>query len=134
MNHSKKYIAAGFIVSNLVFVLVGAFVFPWFWEIQEVDQRIALVLMFTITMVTICSAIAGYFWSFTGIPLKSLRLLASVNHIWVLIFFIVHPNLGVGNDNLTDFLLYNFFSKAVLVIILFCSLLGCWFGRRVLYE
>lgn len=134
MNHSKKYIAAGFIVSNLVFVLVGAFVFPWFWEIQEVDQRIALVLMFTITMVTICSAIAGYFWSFTGIPLKSLRLLASVNHIWVLIFFIIHPNLGVGNDNLNDFLLYNFFSKAVLVIILFCSLLGCWFGRRVLYE
>ncbi len=134
MNHSKKYIAAGFIVSNLVFVLVGAFVFPWFWEIQEVDQRIALVLMFTITMVTLCSAIASYFWSYTGIPLKSLRLLASVNHIWVLIFFIVHPNLGVGNDNLTDFLLYNFFSKAVLAIILFCSLLGCWFGRRVLYE
>ena len=134
MNHSKKYIAAGFIVSNLVFVLVGAFIFPWFWQIQEVDQRVALVLMFTITMVTIGSAIAGYFWSYTGIPLKSLRLLAIVNHIWILVFFIIHPNLGVGNDNLIDFLLYNFFSKAALVIILFCSLLGCWFGRRVLYE
>jgi hypothetical protein len=134
MNHSKKYIAAGVIISNLVMVFVGAFIFPWFWKIQELNQGIALVLMFTIVMVTFCSAIASYFWSFTGIPLKSLRLLAIINHLWILAIFIIHPNIGVGKDNLTDFLLYNFFSKATLVIILFCSLLGNWFGRRVLYE
>ena len=134
MNHSKKYIAAGVIVSNLVMVFVGAFIFPWFWKIQELNQGIALVLMFTIVMVTFCSAIARYFWSFTGIPLKSLRLLAIVNHLWILAVFIIHPNIGVGKDNLPDFLLYNFFSKATLAIILFCSLLGNWFGRRVLYE
>lgn len=134
MNHSKKYIAAGVIVSNLVMVFVGAFIFPWFWKIQELNQGIALVLMFTIVMVTFCSAIASYFWSFTGIPLKSLRLLAIVNHLWILAIFIIHPNIGVGKDNLPDFLLYNFFSKATLAIILFCSLLGNWFGRRVLYE
>jgi hypothetical protein len=134
MNHFKKYIATGIVVSNLILVFIGALVFPWFWQIQEVDQRIALVLMFMITMVTLCSSVASYFWSYTGIPLKSLRLLAMVNHMWVLVFFILHPNLGVGNDNLMDFLLYNFFYKAVLVIILFCSLLGCWFGRRVFYE
>ncbi len=134
MNHSKKYIAAGVIVSNLVMVFVGAFIFPWFWKIQELNQGIALVLMFTIVMVTFCSAIASYFWSFTGIPLKSLRLLAIVNHLWILAVFIIHPNIGVGKDNLPDFLLYNFFSKATLAIILFCSLLGNWFGRRVLYE
>jgi hypothetical protein len=90
--------------------------------------------MFTIVMVTFCSAIASYFWSFTGIPLKSLRLLAIVNHLWILAIFIIHPNIGVGKDNLPDFLLYNFFSKATLAIIIFCSLLGNWFGRRVLYE
>ncbi len=134
MNHSKKYIAAGVIVSNLVMVFVGAFIFPWFWKIQELNQGIALVLMFTIVMVTFCSAIASYFWSFTGIPLKSLRLLAIVNHLWILAVFIIHPNIGVGKDNLPDFLLYNFFSKAPLAIIIFCSLLGNWFGRRVLYE
>jgi hypothetical protein len=134
MNHSKKYIAAGVIVSNLVMVFVGAFIFPWFWKIQELNQGIALVLMFTIVMVTFCSAIASYFWSFTGIPLKSLRLLAIVNHLWILAIFIIHPNIGVGKDNLPDFLLYNFFSKATLAIIIFCSLLGNWFGRRVLYE
>lgn len=134
MNHSKKYIAAGVIVSNLVMVFVGAFIFPWFWKIQELNQGIALVLMFTIVMVTFCSAIASYFWSFTGIPLKSLRLLAIVNHLWILAVFIIHPNIGVGKDNLPDFLLYNFFSKATLAIIIFCSLLGNWFGRRVLYE
>jgi hypothetical protein len=134
MNHSKKYIAAGVIVSNLVMVFVGAFIFPWFWKIQELNQGIALVLMFTIVMVTFCSAIASYFWSFTGIPLKSLRLLAIVNHLWILAIFIIHPNIGVGKDNLPDILLYNFFSKATLAIIIFCSLLGNWFGRRVLYE
>ena len=134
MNHSKKYIAAGVIVSNLVMVFVGAFIFPWFWKIQELNQGIALVLMFTIVMLTFCSAIASYFWSFTGIPLKSLRLLAIVNHLWILAIFIIHPNIGVGKDNLPDFLLYNFFSKATLAIIIFCSLLGNWFGRRVLYE
>jgi hypothetical protein len=134
MNNAKKYIAAGIVVSNLVMIFIGALVFPWFWKIQEVDQRIALVLMLIITLVTLSSSIASYFWSYTGIPLKSLRLLAMMNHIWVLVFFILHPNLGVGNDNLWDYLLYNFFYKAILVIILFCSLLGCWFGRRVFYE
>lgn len=134
MNYSKKYIAAGIVVSNLVMVFVGAFVFPWFWKIQELNQGIALVLMLTITMVTLCSAIASYFWSFTGIPLKSLRLLAIVNHFWILVFFITHPSIGVGKDNWADFLLYNFFSKATFVIVLFCSLLGNWFGRRVFYE
>jgi hypothetical protein len=134
MNQSKKYIAAGIFVSNLVFVFIGAFIFPWFWKIHELNQGIALVLIFTITLITFCSAIASYFWSYTGIPLKSLRLLAILNLLWVLIFFIIHPYIGVGKDNLTDFLMYNFFSKATLVIIIFCSLLGNWFGRRVLYE
>ena len=134
MQHSKKYIAAGIFVSNLVFVFIGAFVYPWFLGIQELNQGIALVLMFTITMVTFCSAIAGYFWAHTGVSLRSLRLLAILNHLWILVFFIVHPYLGLGKDNLLDFLLYNFFSKATLVIIVFCSLLGCWFGRRVFYE
>jgi len=134
MVHAKKYIASGVIVSNLVVVVIGAFLYPWFSNIQELNQGIALVLMATITMVTLSASIASYFWSYTGIPLKKLRLLAVVNHLWILIFFIIHPYIGVGKDNLVDFLLYNFFSKASLVIIIFCSLLGNWFGRRVFYE
>jgi hypothetical protein len=133
-SHSKKYIAAGVIVSNLVFVFIGAMVFPWFQAIQEVDQRVALLLMLLIGMVTISSAVAGYFWSYTGIPLKNLRWLAVGNLLWILVFFIFHPNIGLGNYNLLDYLLYNFFWKPALAIIIFCSLLGCWFGRRVLYE
>ncbi len=134
MNHSKKYLAAGVFVSNLTFVFVGAFFYPWFMRMSELNQGIALVLIFVITMVTLCSAIASYFWSFTTIPLKSLRFLAVANHSWVLFFFLFHPNLGMADSSMSDFLMYNFFSKATLVIIIFCSLLGCWFGRRVFYE
>jgi hypothetical protein len=134
MNHSKKYIAAGVIVSNLVMVFIGAMIYPWFMRIEELNQGIALILMGTITLVTLCSSIASYFWSHTGIPLKKLRLLAIINSLWILTFFLLHPYIGVGNDNLMDFLLYNFFSKATLVIIIFCSLLGNWAGRRIFYE
>lgn len=134
MNNSKKYIAAGIVVSNLVFVFLGALLFPWFQSIQEVDQKIALLLIVLIGLITISSSIAGYFWSFTGIPLRNLRWLAVGNMFWVLIFFPIHPNIGIGNYNFPDYLLYNFFWKPALVIIIFCSLLGCWFGRRVLYE
>ncbi len=134
VNHSKKYIASGVIVSNLMMVFIGAFLFPWFWKIEELNQGIALVLMGSITLVTLCSSIASYFWSHTGVPLQKFRLLAIVNHLWLLIFFVMHPYIGVGNDNLVDFLLYNFFSKAILAIIIFCSLLGNWFGRRFFYE
>lgn len=134
MNQSKKYLATGVIVSNLVFVFIGAFFYPWFLKIEELNQTIALILIFTITLVTFCSAIAGYFWSFTGIPLKSLRLLAVVNQIWVLGIFLFHPHFGIGTSSLSYFLLYNYFSKASLIIIIFCSILGCWFGRRVFYE
>ncbi len=133
-NHSKKYLAAGIVVSNLIFVFIGTLVFPWFWKMQELNQGIALVLIFTITMVTFCSAIASYFWSFTGIPLVNLRFLAIANHSWVLFVFIFHPYLGIADQTIREFLMYNFFSKATLVIIIFCSLLGCWFGRRVFYE
>jgi hypothetical protein len=134
MNHSKKYIASGVIISNLVMVFVGALLYPWFARIEELNQNIALILLFTITMVTLCSSIASYFWSHTGIPLKKLRLLSVINNLWILVFFISHPYIGVGKDNLLDFLLYNFFSKATLAIIIFCSLLGNWFGRRIFYE
>ena len=134
MHHSKKYLAAGILVSNLIFVFVGTFVYPWFLQMQELNQGIALVLIFFIIMVTFCSSIASYFWSFTGIPLKSLRMLAIVNHSWILFLFLFHPNLGIANNSLGDFLLYNFFSKAILIIIVFCSLLGSWFGRRFFYE
>ena len=133
-NHSKKYLAAGILVSNLIFVFVGAFVYPWFLQIQELNHGIALVLIFTITMVTFCSGIASYFWSFTKIPLKNLRMLALANHSWVLFLFLFHPNLGMANSTMGYFLMYNFFSQATLIIIITCSLLGCWFGRRVFYE
>lgn len=134
MNHSKKYLASGVIVSNLVIVFVGAFLFNWFWQVTELHEHIALVLITTIMLVTLGSAIASYFWSFTGIPLKSLRLLAVVNHSWIFVLFFLHPEFGVKNAPIMDFIMYNFFSKACLVIIVFCSLLGNWFGRRFFYE
>lgn len=134
MKQSIKYIAAGVVVSNLIYLFIGSLVFAWFWRVDELNQGIALVLMFTIIMTTLCSAVASYFWSHTGIPLKKLRWLAIANHIWVLFLFLLHPSLGVGNVTIQQFLLYNFFSKAALAIIIFCSLLGNWFGRRVFYE
>lgn len=134
MNHSRKYIASGIVVSNLVVLFAGAFLFNWFWNVTELHEDIALVLISTIILVTAGSAIASYFWSFTGIPLKSLRLLAVVNHSWIIFIFFIHPEFGMKNTPVLDFLMYNFFSKACLVIIVFCSLLGNWFGRRVFYE
>lgn len=134
MNHSRKYIASGVVVSNLIILFVGAFLFKWFWNVSELHEDIALVLIATIMLVTTGSSIASYFWSFTGIPLKSLRLLAVVNHCWIFFIFLIHPEFGLKNDPILDFLMYNFFFKACLVIIIFCSLLGNWFGRRFFYE
>jgi hypothetical protein len=150
MNHSKKYLAAGIIVSNLIMIFIGAFIFPWAWGIMDLNHHIGLLIIVLITMVTFCSAVASYFWSFTGLPLKSLRWLAVSNMIWLWVLCLFHPELGpkiityytyldVGQQvpmkiSFKDDLLYNFFSKFTLLIVVFCSLLGNWFGRRVFYE
>lgn len=143
-NHSKKYIGSGIIVSNLVMVFAGAFILPWIWRMEEFNGLLPMIL---IVLVTLCSSIASYFWSFTGIPLKKLRWLAVVNLLWVWIVLLFQPYLapktfrlvfdsGLIHQefNYVNDLLYNFTSKLTLVIILFSSLLGNWFGRRFFYE
>ena len=146
MNDSKKYIFSGVVISNLIMFFVGSFIVPWMWGVVELNHQIALVLMLIIVFVTLCSAVASYFWSYTGIPLRNLRWLAVANLIWVWVFMLFHPAIGLKTTYsffneatltetvIVDDLLYNFFSKAILLIVILCSLLGNWFGRRVFYE
>lgn len=148
MNHSRKYIGSGIIVSNLLMIFAGSFFFRWLWGVKELHQDIALVMLLLIVLVTFCTGVASYFWSFTGVPIRKLRLLAIGNLLWVWVLLLFHPALGLstlivpleltdtfsGEASLRSDLLYNYFSKAFLVIVIICSLLGNWFGRRVLFE
>jgi hypothetical protein len=140
-NHSKKYIASGIIISNLLMVFLGSFLFGWYWRLEEFNGVFPFLL---IILVTFCSSIASYFWSHTQIPLKSLRMLALIHLIWVWIILCFQPYFGLAqvfidkeiqsSQYLWDNFLYIFTGTASLLIIIFCSLLGNWFGRRVFYE
>ena len=142
MNHSKKYIASGIIISNLIMIFAGAFIFPWYWNLDEFSGLFPMLL---IILTTICSTTAGYFWSFTGATLKSLRLLAVVHLFWVWIVLWFQPHFGLAQlppmekdiqfmKYVMDNYLYIFNGVTTFFIILFCSLLGNWFGRRFFYE
>ena len=140
-NHSKKYIASGVIISNLLMVFLGSFLFGWYWRLEEFSGIFPMLL---IILVTLCSSVASYFWSHTGVPLKNLRLLASIHLIWVWVLLCFQPYFGLlqvladqqiqSSAYLWDSFLYIFTGVTTLLIIVFCSLLGNWFGRRMFYE
>ena len=117
---------------------------PWYWRQEEFNGLFPMVLIF---LVTLSSSVASYFWSFTGVPLKKLRWLAVINLFWIWFVLLFQPYIApqvfrvmlddglmhMEYDFVDDFL-YNFTSNSHLVIIVSCSLLGNWFGRRFFYE
>lgn len=136
--HSKKYILSGIVVSNLIVIFISGFIFKWFWNLDHYNEQIALGIMYVILIVTIGSAIASYFWSHTEIPLNKLRLLAMINHFWIWFVLFFHNAFGYNSDlaasNLYEAITNHFFEGFFVFVIIFCSILGQWFGRRMFYE
>lgn len=122
--HRKSCLAAGFIVSNLIQFFIGSFFFLKFWQIDPMQSEISLVLIGSIFLSTLTASVASYFWSLGGINLKNIRLLAIPNGSLIWFLYVVHPKLG------SDY----FFVIFGGVVVLFCAMLGTWFGRRFFYE
>lgn len=114
---------SGVVISNLLYVFIMGFVLkPWL-QVDPYDGDISLIILGHIFFTTLMSSVAGYFWSLAGLPLKTLRRAAPANALITLVPFIVHPEL-----------LEPFFMVFSVVVLLFCSQLGVWFGRRFFYE
>lgn len=122
--HRKALLALGFILSQLIGFFVGAFIFIPLWFNNLENGEGALLLLGVIFLVTLIAAVASYFWSLAGLPLGTIRLLAVPNGALLWFYGVLHPALG-GD------LFFSIFDGAIIII---CSMLGSWFGRRVFYE
>lgn len=114
---------SGVVISNLVYIFVIGFVLkPWL-QVDPYEGDISLIIFGHIFFTTLMSSAAGYFWSVSGMPLKTLRRAAPANALLTMVPFILHPDLRQP-----------FFMILAVIILLFCSQLGVWFGRRFFYE
>lgn len=121
--HKKKLFIAGIIISNLLNIMIMGLLYSAFISMDTESADVALILIGNIFITTFISAIASYFLSLGGFELKTIRNVAPANALLTLSPYII--NTGLHS-------IY-FFIMAV-IILLFCSQLGAWFGRRVFFE
>jgi len=114
---------SGVVISNLLYVFMMGFLLkPWL-QVDPYQGDISLIILGHIFFTTFMSSVAGYFWSVAGFPLKTLRRAAPANALLTLLPFVLHTELHQP-----------FFVVFALLVLLFCSQLGVWFGRRFFYE
>jgi hypothetical protein len=121
--HKKKLLVAGIVISNLLNIMIMGLLYSTFFSMDTESADIALILIGNIFITTFISSVASYFWSLGGFELKTIRNVAPANALLTLSPYII--NTGLHS-------IY-FFIMAV-IILLFCSQLGAWFGRRVYFE
>ena len=114
---------SGVVISNLLYVFMMGFVLhPWL-QVDPYEGDISLIIFSHIFFTTLMSSAAGYFWSEAGLSLKTVRRAAPANALITMVPFVLHTGL-----------LEPFFMILAVIILLFCSQLGVWFGRRFFYE
>lgn len=114
---------SGVVISNLLYVFIMGFLLkPWL-HVDPYEGDISLIIFGHIFFTTLMSSVAGYFWSVAGLSLNTLRRAAPANALITIVPFLLHPEL-----------INPFFIIFALVVLLVCSQLGVWFGRRFFYE
>jgi hypothetical protein len=114
---------SGVVISNLLYVFIMGFLLkPWL-QVDPYEGDISLIIFGHIFFTTFMSSAAGYFWSVAGLSLKTVRRAAPANALITMVPFVLHAGL-----------LEPFFMILAVIILLFCSQLGVWFGRRFFYE